>query len=171
MDPLITERLRLVPQTRDTLLAQIEAMPPEHRSQVSLAWLEKVQACASVDPWFLGFQIRLRSGGDPIGQCGFTGPPDSDGLAEIAYRIEPEEQGKGHATEAAGALVKFAMSDTRVRGLYAHTLASNPASGRVLTKCGFHCLGEVDHPEDGRVLRWEWLRGELSRDKPRRLMV
>jgi len=145
-------------------MAEIDAMPSEHRAQVSPAWLERVRSCASIDPWFLGFQIRTRSSDEPIGQCGFTGPPDSNGLAEIAYRMEPEQQGKGHATEAAGALVRFAMSDTRVRGLYAHTLASNPASGRVLTKCGFHCVGEVDHPEDGRVLRWERLRGEVDHD-------
>ena len=164
MDPLITERLRLVPQSREVLLAEIEALPSEHRAQVSPAWLERVQACASIDPWLLGFQIRTRSSDEVIGQCGFTGPPDSNGWAEIAYRIEPEQQGKGHATEAAGALVRFAMSDSRVRGVYAHTLASNPASGRVLAKCGFHCIGEVEHPEDGRVLRWDRWRGEVSQD-------
>jgi ribosomal-protein-alanine N-acetyltransferase len=37
----------------------------------------------------------------------------------------------------------------------AHTLPNPNASTRVLTKCGFHRVGEVIDPEDGLVWRWE----------------
>lgn len=168
MDSLITERLLVVPQSKEALLSMMEAMPPEHRSQVSPLWLERVTQCSSKDPWLLGFQIRERASNKLVGQCGFTGPPDSQGWAELAYGIEPERQGRGYATEAVGALVAFAMSDPRVLGVYAHTLISNGASARVLVKCGFQCVGEVDHPEDGRVLRWERMLDEVNHNSQRR---
>ena len=67
----------------------------------------------------------------------------------------PEYQGRGYATEAATALVEFALSDPRVQTVRAHTLPEPNASTRVLTRNGFRHLGEVMDPEDGRVWRWE----------------
>ena len=43
---------------------------------------------------------------------GFPGPPNSDGVAEIAYGIAPVYQGKGYATEVANALIDFASRDS-----------------------------------------------------------
>jgi RimJ/RimL family protein N-acetyltransferase len=76
-------------------------------------------------------------------------------MVEIAYGIAPERQGHGFATEAAGALLRFAAADPRVRLLRAHTLPEPNASTHVLRKCGFVQLGEVIDPEDGPVWRWE----------------
>lgn len=84
----------------------------------------------------------------------FKGPPDADGMVEIAYGIVPAYQGQGYATEAAAALVAFAFESGRVRLVRAHTLAANHASNHVLTKCGFASIGEVMDPEDGLVWRW-----------------
>jgi RimJ/RimL family protein N-acetyltransferase len=85
-------------------------------------------------------------------------PPDADGVVEIAYGVAPEYQGRGYATEAATALVEFALSDPRVQTVRAHTLPEPNASTRVLTRNGFRHLGEVMDPEDGRVWRWELRR-------------
>ena len=93
--------------------------------------------------------------GANVGRGGFKGPPTADGIVEIAYGVSPEHQGKGYATEAAEALVEFAFSNEQVRGVWAHTLPEANASTRVLTKCGFQCVGEVIDPEDGLVWRWE----------------
>src|ERR1044072_5590128 len=90
-----------------------------------------------------------------IGTAGFVGPPDSAGSVEIAYGIVPDYEGRGYATEAAAALVAFARSDTRVRALCAHTLPARNASTRVLEKCGFRLTGEMHHPTDGLIWRWE----------------
>src|SRR5438046_10487620 len=83
--------------------------------------------------------------------------PTADGMVEIAYGVNPEKQGKGYATEAAEALVAFALSSGRVRVVRAHTLPEPNASTRVLAKCGFRHIGEVVDPEDGLVWRWEKL--------------
>lgn len=96
-----------------------------------------------------------RETGIAIGQCGFKGPPEADGVAEIAYGVDPDQQGKGYATEAAEALVIYAFGSGRVRLVRAHTLPERNASTRVLTKCGFSHIGEVIDPEDGLVWQWE----------------
>jgi RimJ/RimL family protein N-acetyltransferase len=42
-----------------------------------------------------------------------------------------------------------------VRTIQAHTLPEQNASTRVLEKCGFTFTGEIIHPADGPVWRWE----------------
>lgn len=85
----------------------------------------------------------------------FKGPPDDDGITEIAYAIDEPSRGQGFAREAAAALVSYAM-DNGARGVRAHTLPTRNPSTSVLTACGFTKLGEVIDPEDGLVWRWEY---------------
>jgi putative acetyltransferase len=145
-----TDRLRLELQSRDELLAMCEGHP-----EVSPAWLARLRASTEPDPWTYGFAVVLRASGAKIGDAGFKGPPDETGMVEIAYRIDPEHQGRGYATEAAQGLVAFAFRDHRVRFVWAHTLPTNNASTRVLEKSEFRKVGEVVDPEDGLVWRWE----------------
>ena len=93
--------------------------------------------------------------GAGVGSCGFKGPPDANGTVEIAYGIAPAHQNKGYATEAAAALVRFALASGEVRVVRAHTRERAGASARVLAKCHFEPLGQVVDPEDGLVWRWE----------------
>jgi RimJ/RimL family protein N-acetyltransferase len=64
-------------------------------------------------------------------------------------------EGRGYATEAAAALVDFALASGQVRLVRAHTLPEVNASTRVLLKCGFRHVGTVVDPDDGPVWRWE----------------
>ncbi len=123
--------------------------------EVSPHWIDALRAAGGPDPWRHGFFIVERDGQAVIGSAGFKGPPDASGMVEIAYGIVPSRQGRGYATEAAGALLRFAAADDRVRLVRAHTLPEGNASTRVLTKCGFVHVGEVVDPEDGLVWRWE----------------
>jgi len=153
-----TERLRLVPKTREEALAQVERMSAEQRSNVSADWLARVQS-PSADVWTLGFDLVDRATEAVIGTCGFVGPPGLDETVEIAYGVEPAYEGKGYATEAAQALTAFAFASSRVRIVRAHTLPQRNASTHVLTKCGFHLVGEIVDPVDGLVWRWERAAG------------
>ena len=89
-----------------------------------------------------------------MGLGSFKGPPH-DGAVEIAYVIEPGQQGKGYATYAARALAAFAFASGQVRVVCAHTLPQGLASQRVLEKAGFAKTAEVVVPEDGLVWRFE----------------
>ena len=123
--------------------------------EVSPDFLAQLQNSRSADPWVFGFLIVEHESRQVIGAAGFKGPPNVDGLVEIAYAIAPEYEGRGYATEAAGALVAFASNDPRVRMICAHTKQENIGSARVLEKNAFTKRGEVIDPDDGPVWRWE----------------
>jgi len=170
---LETARLTLVPSEPRQLLAFYEELDqPVHvngykvadelrafyagvRDQISPQWLSGLRNATGADPWQHGFFLVERSRGEVIGTAGFKGPPDDEGMVEIAYGVMPSVEGRGYATEAAGALVRFAAADDRVRLIRAHTLPELNASSRVLRKCGFVHIGQVVDSEDGPVWRWE----------------
>jgi [ribosomal protein S5]-alanine N-acetyltransferase len=154
MDPRATN-VTLVPKTREQVLADLEHMPPEYRAEVSPVWLARIESMTVPDPWTLGFVVFHRDLEIVVGGCGFKGPPDKEGVVEIAYGIDSAHQGKGYATEAAEAMVAFAFRDPSVQIVIAHTLSAEQASARVLTKSKFQCVGQVIDPEDGEVWRWE----------------
>lgn len=151
----MTSRLALVPNTPEDARAQIARMSERERAELSPQWLEGLNAATTVDPWVLGFSVVMHDTGTVVGTCGFKGPPDSDGMVEIAYGIDSAHQNNGYATEAAAALVRFALASGNVRVVRAHTMDRTGASARVLTKCDFRPLGQVVEPEDGLVWRWE----------------
>jgi ribosomal-protein-alanine N-acetyltransferase len=144
--------MKLIPRTRDEVRAAIDAMPPDQRAWVSADYLAQLERSPVQDPWVHGFNAM--EGEQRVGMVGFKGPP-VDGIVEIAYSIEPEHQGKGHATEATRAAVAYAFETGQVRTVRAHTLPVGFASQRVLEKCGFSKTAEVVDPEDGLVWRFE----------------
>jgi RimJ/RimL family protein N-acetyltransferase len=84
----------------------------------------------------LGWFIVLD--GVVVGDCGIHSPVDPDGAVEISYSIAAPFRGLGLATEAVMALTDRLFEHEGVRRVVASTHASaNPASRRVLTKCGF----------------------------------
>lgn len=151
-----TPRLRLVLESTEAVLARIERLSPEDRAEVSPEWLARMRD-SSPSPWTHGFAIVERSSGEMVGSCGFKGPPDDDGMVEIAYGIDTDHRGRGYAKEAAAALVELAL-DAGARLVRAHTRTENEASARVLVSCGLAPVGEVMDPEDGLVRRWELVR-------------
>lgn len=152
---IATPNLKLVLQSPAELLAAIEAMEPAARAEVSPIWLARVRALTEPDPWTCGFSVVHAQSGDVVGQCGYKGPPDGDGVVEIAYGVNEDQRGRGYATEAARALVEHALSCDGVRVVRAHTTPDNAPSIRVLGKSGLRQVGKVVDPEDGLVLRWE----------------
>jgi ribosomal-protein-alanine N-acetyltransferase len=171
VNALETARLRLAPWSPEHLLAMIDGAARFEvdagvrladgvremfvSGDVSPAWIAHLRSAPGPDPWTLGFAIVHRDDDRVIGSAGFKGAPDDDGVVEIAYGIAPSYEGCGYATEAARALVAFALERVDVTSVRAHTKPENNSSGRVLAKCGFQQLGEVMDPEDGLVWRWE----------------
>ena len=133
-------------------------METADKAQLSADWLARLHASTAPDPWVHGFSIVHLDTGTTVGQCGFKGPPDADGAVEIAYGVASEHESKGYATEAARALLAYALSVDQVKLVRAHTLPASNASKRVLAKCGFQFVGEINDPEDGLVWRFETTR-------------
>ena len=56
--------------------------------------------------------------------------------AEMGYWVGQDYWNSGFCTEAAGALLKFAFESLNLQKIFAHYLARNPGSGRVMEKIG-----------------------------------
>ena len=61
---------------------------------------------------------------------------------ELGYWVGEPYWNKGYATEAAHALVDLAFRATDIHVLHASTRVINPASRRVIHKCGFQYAGQ-----------------------------
>jgi RimJ/RimL family protein N-acetyltransferase len=75
-------------------------------------------------------------------------------LALIGYTLAPEHQGKGYATEAAGALVDALFERSEVHRVAATLDPANVASARVLERLGFRYEGRN---VSSAFVRGEWL--------------
>ncbi|HTI66958.1 MAG TPA: GNAT family N-acetyltransferase [Caulobacteraceae bacterium] len=107
----------------------------------------------------LGLLVIDLVGEGPVGSIGLS---DKGGLLpEVGYWLGRPYWGEGLATEAVGALLRWAHAACGQRGLFAGHFADNPASGRVLEKAGFLYTGEVQP-------RFSLARGETA---PTRMMV
>ncbi len=168
---LRTDRLDLVLEPTEAVLARIAAMPPADQAEVSPVWLARLRALPAPAPWTHGFSLVERATGLEVGSCGYKGPPDEDGVVEIAYGVAPPHQRRGYAREAARALSDFALGTGGAVCVRAHTRRDHAASERVLLACGFTCVGEVMDPEDGAVNRWELraARGGATAPSPPRM--
>lgn len=88
------------------------------------------------------------------------------GWANLGYRILPEEQGAGYATEAVRLIVEHGFTELRLHRISATIIARNEASKRVVEKLGFthegtkrddaYIDGEYVDRELYAVLRDEW---------------
>lgn len=93
------------------------------------------------DPDFYGWAIDLN--GTVIGSAGLFNIDDGADSCELGYSIGSRWWGKGYATEAATAIVKFAFDQMGAHRVFASHHAGNTASGRVLQKIGMQFEGTM----------------------------
>lgn len=77
--------------------------------------------------------------GTIIGACGVE--PRDGNSPELGYWIGTQYWGHGYATEAARAVIDHAFTELGCEQLQSGARISNPASRRVLEKCGFQWCG------------------------------
>lgn len=76
-----------------------------------------------------------------VGECGWFGPPNEDGEAEIGYGLAASARGRGVGTEAVRQLVEWVRSQG-ARSVRAEVLPENEVSLRLLGRLGFEDVGE-----------------------------
>jgi RimJ/RimL family protein N-acetyltransferase len=75
--------------------------------------------------------------GEFLGWFHFRPGPDGDLTnIDLGYRLRRPAWNQGYATEGSRALISMGFTDLGVRRVFAHTLAVNTASRRVMEKCG-----------------------------------
>lgn len=93
----------------------------------------------------------LRETDEAVGHCGFHGPPEVVGRAEIGYTVFEAHRGNGLATEAAQALVSWAGRNG-ASAVFASVSPSNDASLAVVGRAGFRQTGTQIDAIDGKEL-------------------
>jgi RimJ/RimL family protein N-acetyltransferase len=83
------------------------------------------------------FLIALRDA-TVIGACGLLLKDDAP---ELGFWLGVNHWGNGYATEALHAVIDYAFTDLGYDALQAGSRVTNPASRRVLEKCGFQWTG------------------------------
>lgn len=92
------------------------------------------------DTKFYLWGIQLREG-RLIGTISFHSISEAFERAEVGYALAKNVWGKGYATEALKALLTLAFETIRFHRIEAHHAVLNPASGKVMEKCGMQREG------------------------------
>ena len=95
--------------------------------------------------------ITLRSDRRLIGNVGIRMDHAEALEADIGYELAPEHWGRGYATEAARAILRFGFEQLKLHRISAWCIAENTASAHVLEKIGMQL--------EGRLREREWIKG------------
>jgi RimJ/RimL family protein N-acetyltransferase len=131
-----TERLSIAP------------LPVDQREAMVALWLDPANERIGADEteeqvrtWIEGTcGVWERSSGELIGDCTLFFAKEH-GEWELAYGLRRDRWGSGYATEAAQACVRHGFDVLGLRRIVADVDPANPASVRVLEKCGFVRVG------------------------------
>jgi RimJ/RimL family protein N-acetyltransferase len=113
----------------------LATMPHPYDDRTALQWIETSRR--SSEPIPRRFAVFLRAHPETvIGACGI-GSFDEAGEIHLGYWIGEPHWGMGYATEAAQTVVDFAFEVTNLQTITCACRVTNPASRRVIEKCGF----------------------------------
>ena len=89
------------------------------------------------------YGIVLRETGRLVGTIGFMWYNQDNSSTEVGYSLARELWSKGLMTEALDAVLEMAFRDLGVHRVEAQHETTNPASGRVMQKCGMRHEGRL----------------------------
>ena len=114
------------------------------------------------------WKVIERSSGAFAGYCGLGYLPETN-ETEIDYGFARPHWGKGYATEAVRASLKFAVDYTKIQRVIGLVMPGNKASANVLVKCGFafvKCAAYFGYELDCyEINRGKFTQAELSPGK------
>jgi aminoglycoside 6'-N-acetyltransferase len=124
---------------------------------------EMLARLPGADGGWVQFSVFERDGGRLVGDVGLSPAEGEPGVIKVGYTIAPAAQGRGYATEAVGALVRYAFGMLDAEVVRAYADADNTPSRRVMEKVGMRLMETFSGEEDGQ--RWTGVRYERRRDE------
>ena len=129
------------------------SFPEEHDIEFLRFRRAQLESLPDWAPWLMRAVVR-REDNLLVGTITFHGPPGindlrAPGAVEVGYTIRAEHRNRGYATEAAGAMMRWATAYHDVRHFICSTTPDNAPSLRVIRKLGFVPTGIV---EDGELI-------------------
>ena len=91
----------------------------------------------------------------PVGKAGFHGAPDSDGMVEAGYAVDPTLRRRGYARAALETLIARAQGEPDVAVLRVTVSPTNAASLALIQQFDFLEVGEQWDDEDGLEIIYE----------------
>lgn len=111
--------------------------------------------------------VILRETNEPVGCMGYfthatSNIPIGENDCEVGYWIGKPHWNKGICTEALRLMIDYCNNVKHFDNIWSDYFTGNPASGRVMEKCGFHDTGRLNRcshllggdKEMVRVMRW-----------------
>ena len=98
---------------------------------------------------------------DAVGSVGLGGGPDDEGAVMIGYATYPDVEGRGFATEAADALIRWVLPQPGVAQVCATLPPDNRAAIRVAEKLGMSLVGTVWEEDLDEVLLYS-VKGDYA---------
>jgi [ribosomal protein S5]-alanine N-acetyltransferase len=149
LKPLPAAAAAALPHDREAAAELLGATLPPAWPQPDLLEVLPMQAAVEPDHERFGVWVMIeRETNSVVGDAGFMGRPD-DGIVEIGFSVIPDRRRRGYATEAARALLDWALREPGIEGVIARCDAGNEASIRVLERVGF-----TRGDEAGGLIRW-----------------
>jgi len=138
-------------------------VPPEFPTDDDLAGflpvqLHRMEQAPDRRDWMA--RVMVSAEREAIGHCGFHGPPDIVGRAEIGYTVFVAFRGQGYAKEAARALATWAFEQGE-RDVFATVAPSNAPSLNIVKALGFRQIGTQEDEVDGLELVFAVRANEL----------
>lgn len=145
---LVTERLVMRPPHADDV-PELAALANNRRVAEMLARMPHPYGEAEARA-FIAMAAKPRSGGavyaltraETGAFIGCAGLNATERGLELGYWVGEPHWGHGYATEAAHALVDLAFRATEIDQIHVSCRVINPASRRVIHKCGFQYAGQ-----------------------------
>ena len=95
-----------------------------------------------------------------VGKAGFHAAPDTGGLVEVGYAVDPAYRRRGYARAALETMIARAQADPDVRTLRATVSPANTASLGLIGQYPFVETGEQWDAEDGPEIIFELAVGQ-----------
>ncbi|MFH8381713.1 GNAT family N-acetyltransferase [Kitasatospora sp. NPDC018058] len=118
-------------------------------------WIERIEKVWDTEGFGL-FAVELRATGELVGFTGLAVPsflPEVLPAVEIGWRLGRPFWGRGIATEAATAVLRFGFEGRDLERIISIAQVGNSASERVMAKLGLRPERETTVPGNGRVVR------------------
>lgn len=166
MTVLETERLTMRPWTRDDIEVYAELFSNDEIMRFSLMrrGMTREEAAESLERHVAHFEkhgygywaVTPKDVGRIVGYTGLQVPywfPDLLPSVEVGYRYHPDHWGRGYATEAARASLRYGFETAGLEEIIAIYEPANVRSGMVMERIGMHHVEDVRDPTDSMPLR------------------
>jgi RimJ/RimL family protein N-acetyltransferase len=115
---------------------------------------EQVERDPESAAWVTGI-IWDEEGQVAVGRAGYHGPPDTSGMVEIGYAVDPAYRRRGYARAALELLLQRAAREPRVHIVRVTISPGNAASYELASQYGFAKVGEQWDEDDGLEIIYE----------------